>query len=236
MMRILQNDFKKVVEISWYMWIFMVFYLLLNVNGWHTYFWIAFIPLLLLLAIGTKLQHIIAQLAQNVVEKHMQSASVVQGDLVLSPSDDLFWFGRPRLIMSLIHFILFQNAFQIAFFFWILITYGFNSCIMGKAGFTVPRLVIGVVIQFVCSYSTLPLYAIVSQMGSCMQMEIFEEITPRMLQEWKRRARRRKERFQYVDGASSEPTNTSGDSAGPSSVEMTTTRAAAPDDTIESIE
>uniref|UniRef100_A0ACD5TSU6 Uncharacterized protein n=1 Tax=Avena sativa TaxID=4498 RepID=A0ACD5TSU6_AVESA len=81
MMRILQNDFKKVVGISWYMWIFVMFYLLLNINGWHTYFWISFLPLL--------------------------------------------------------------NAFEIAFFIWILITYGFNSCIMGKAGFTVPRLVIG---------------------------------------------------------------------------------------------
>ncbi|VAH07511.1 unnamed protein product [Triticum turgidum subsp. durum] len=116
MLRVLESDFKKVVGISWYLWVFVVIFLLLNVNGWHTYFWIAFIPLILLLAVGTKLEHVIAQLAQDVAEKH----SAVEGDLIVKPSDDHFWFGRPRIVLFLIHFILFQNAFEIAFFFWIL--------------------------------------------------------------------------------------------------------------------
>ncbi|XP_047083296.1 MLO-like protein 1 [Lolium rigidum] len=180
LMRVLQNDFKKVVGIRWYMWIFVVFYLLLNINGWHTYFWIAFLPLLLLLAIGTKLQHVINLLAREVHDR----ANVIRGDLVLNPSDDLFWFGRPRIILSLIHFILFQNAFEIAYFFWILITYGFNSCVMGKVGYTVPRLVIGVIIQFICSYITLPLYAIVTQMGSSCQKELFSDNVRHALQGW----------------------------------------------------
>lgn len=122
----------------------------------------------LLLAVGTKLEHVITQLAQEVAEKH----SAVEGDLVVNPSDDHFWFGRPKIVLYLIHFILFQNAFEIAFFFWILVsatkrhrnyrgtktegllqllfslslrqtTYGFNSCIMDHVPFIVPRLVVG---------------------------------------------------------------------------------------------
>jgi mlo protein len=72
----------------------------------------------LLLAIGTKLEHVIAQLAHEVAEKH----TVIEGDLVVQPSDDHFWFRRPKIVLYLIHFILFQNAFEIAFFFWILVS------------------------------------------------------------------------------------------------------------------
>ncbi|KAI4353932.1 hypothetical protein L6164_002852 [Bauhinia variegata] len=40
----LEDDFKQVVGIIWYLWVFMVVFLLLNINDWHTYFWIVFIP------------------------------------------------------------------------------------------------------------------------------------------------------------------------------------------------
>lgn len=69
----------------------------------------------LLLAVGTKLEHVITQLAHEVAEKHV----AIEGDLVVQPSDDHFWFQRPRIVLFLIHFILFQNAFEIGFFFWI---------------------------------------------------------------------------------------------------------------------
>uniref|UniRef100_A0A804N9P9 MLO-like protein n=1 Tax=Zea mays TaxID=4577 RepID=A0A804N9P9_MAIZE len=188
MMRALEADFKKVVGISWYLWIFVVVFMLLNINGWHTYFWISFIPLLLLLAVGTKLEHVITQLAQEVAEKH----SAVEGDLVVNPSDDHFWFGRPKIVLYLIHFILFQNAFEIAFFFWILTTYGFNSCIMDHVPFIVPRLVVGAIIQLLCSYSTLPLYAIVTQMGTFFKKEIFDEHVQQSLLGWAQKAKKRK--------------------------------------------
>lgn len=76
-----------------------------------------FVLLQLLLAIGTKLEHVITQLAHDVAEKH----SAIQGDLVVKPSDDHFWFHRPRIVLYLIHFILFQNAFESSFFFWIFV-------------------------------------------------------------------------------------------------------------------
>ncbi|XP_022155783.1 MLO-like protein 1 [Momordica charantia] len=188
MIRALEDDFKHVVGISWYLWIFVVVFLFLNVSGWHTYFWIAFIPFVLLLAVGTKLEHVITQLAHEVAEKHV----AIEGDLVVQPSDDHFWFQRPRFVLFLIHFILFQNAFEIGFFFWIWVQYGFDSCIMGQVRYIVPRLIIGVFVQVLCSYSTLPLYAIVTQMGSSFKKAIFDEHVQVGLVGWAQKVKKRK--------------------------------------------
>uniref|UniRef100_A0A1J3G1D8 MLO-like protein n=2 Tax=Noccaea caerulescens TaxID=107243 RepID=A0A1J3G1D8_NOCCA len=186
LMRALNSDFKKVVGISWYLWVFVVLFLLLNIVAWNIYFWLAFIPLILLLAVGTKLEHIITDLAHEVAEKHV----AVEGDLVVRPSDDLFWFKSPRLVLILIHFILFQNSFELAYIFFIFAQYGFESCIMGKVQFIIPRLVIGVLVQLLCSYSTLPLYALVTQMGSSFKGAIFNEQTQHQIVEWAKHAKK----------------------------------------------
>lgn len=68
----------------------------------------------ILLLIGTKLQVIITKMALRIQER----GEVVKGVPVVEPGDDLFWFNRPRLILYLINFVLFQNAFQVAFFAW----------------------------------------------------------------------------------------------------------------------
>ncbi|RYR49294.1 hypothetical protein Ahy_A07g035720 isoform C [Arachis hypogaea] len=142
----------------------------------------------LLLAVGTKLEHVITQLAHEVAEKH----AAIEGELVVQPSDDHFWFHRPHFVLFLIHFILFQNAFEIAFFFWIWVTYGFDSCIMGQVCYIVPRLIIGVFIQVLCSYSTLPLYAIVTQMGTHFKAAIFREHVQVRLAGWAQEAKKKK--------------------------------------------
>ena len=83
-------------------------------------FLIKFMQLLLL--VGTKLEHIITELAQEVSER----SSVVDETTPIKPSDELFWFDSPNLVLYLIHFILFQNSFEIAFFVWIwVITFNF---------------------------------------------------------------------------------------------------------------
>ncbi|KAK3414335.1 hypothetical protein EUGRSUZ_I02799 [Eucalyptus grandis] len=164
MMRILEGDFIKIVSISWFFWLFIVVFLLLYVQGWNTYFWLSFLPLILLLLVGAKLEHIIMRFAQEVDSTdHDHEAARVK------PSDDHFWFRRPGIILRLIQFILFQNSFEIAFFFWIWSTYGLHSCIMEKPGFIITRLIIGVIVQVLCSYSTLPLYALVSKMGTSFE-------------------------------------------------------------------
>ncbi|XP_031404651.1 MLO-like protein 1 [Punica granatum] len=198
MIRALEDDFKQVVGISWYLWVFVVIFLLLNVNGWHTYFWIAFIPFILLLAVGTKLEHVITQLAHEVAEKH----TAIEGELVIQPSDEHFWFGKPRFVLFLIHFILFQNAFEIAFFFWIWVQYGFDSCIMGQVQYIVPRLIIGVFIQVLCSYSTLPFYAIVTQMGTSFKKAIFDDHVQAGIMGWAEKVKRKKVLKPGGDGSS----------------------------------
>ncbi|KAL2935768.1 MLO-like protein 1 [Bienertia sinuspersici] len=206
MIRALEDDFKRVVGISWYLWLFVIIFLLLNVNGWHTYFWIAFIPFILLLAVGTKLEHVITELAHEVAEKHV----AIEGDLVVKPSDEHFWFSRPGITLFLIHFILFQNAFEIAYFFWILVQYGFDSCIMGQVRYIVPRLIIGVIIQVLCSYSTLPLYAIVTQMGSNFKKAIFDEHVQAGILGWREKVKKKKGLKGMANGTTAAGTSTNG--------------------------
>ncbi|KAG6474577.1 hypothetical protein ZIOFF_068515 [Zingiber officinale] len=142
----------------------------------------------LLLAVGTKLEQIITCLAQEAAKKPADGHEAPQ----VKPSDRHFWFGRPGIVLHLIHFILFQNAFGLAIFFWILCTYGFKSCIMERTGYVVPRLVISVVIQVLCSYSTLPLYVIVTQMGDMFKQAIFDQQMQTTLHNWAENVRKRK--------------------------------------------
>ncbi|CAL5053708.1 unnamed protein product [Urochloa decumbens] len=170
MMRAVEHEFKRVVGISWYLWLFVIFFLLLNINGWHTYFWLAFLPLFLLLIVGAKLEHIITRLAQEAVSSLSNETEEVP---TIKPSKDHFWFHNPGLVLHLIHFILFQNSFEIGFFFWVLVSEGFGSCMMERKPYAISRLVIGVIIQVVCSYITLPLYAIVTHMGGEFKLHGF---------------------------------------------------------------
>ncbi|XP_031383318.1 MLO-like protein 13 isoform X1 [Punica granatum] len=179
MMRTLQADFKKVVGISMFLWMFVIVFLLLDVEGWHTYFWLSFLPLGLLLLVGAKLEHIITRLAQDALADQVNHEMAA-----VKPSDEYFWFHRPGIVLHLIHFILFQNSFEIAFFFWILCTYGFHSCMMEKYGYIIPRLIMGVLVQVLCSYSTLPLYVLVTQMGSKFKQGMFDEQLHSYLKDW----------------------------------------------------
>jgi mlo protein len=54
--------------------------------------------------VGTKLQVIITNMGLRIQER----GEVVKGVPVVQPGDDLFWFNRPRLILYLINFVLFQ--------------------------------------------------------------------------------------------------------------------------------
>ncbi|KAG0525946.1 hypothetical protein BDA96_06G102000 [Sorghum bicolor] len=204
MIKALEKDFKRVVGIKTFVsewefnnlicstadgiinWIFVMIFLLLNVNGWHSNFWISLIPLSLLLLIGAKLEHIINKMAYEVATKHTAASAAAAEDeeggngvpmdgMVMSPSDDLFWFRSPRLVLSLIHFILFQNAFEFAFFFWTLATFGVNSCMMDGLEYSVSRIVTCVIVEVLCNYSTLPLYAIVTHMGSSFKSAVFAD-------------------------------------------------------------
>ncbi|KAL5716984.1 MLO-like protein 8 [Ranunculus cassubicifolius] len=187
--RSLEDDFKVVVGISPLLWASVVMFLLLNVADWAALTWLAVIPLLAILAVGTKLQAIITQMALEIQERH----AVVQGIPLVQVSDSYFWFGWPDLVLYLIHFTLFQNAFQITYFFWIWYEYGLDSCFFRQSHVLFLRFWLGIGVQFMCSYITLPLYALVTQMGSTMKRSIFDDQTSKALKKWHLKAVKKKE-------------------------------------------
>ncbi|XP_057873955.2 MLO-like protein 9 [Cryptomeria japonica] len=121
---------------------------------------------------------------------------VVRGAPVVNPNDQLFWFKRPRLILHLIHFSLYQSAFHLAFFFWAWYEYGLESCFHKQIANIVVRVSLGVTVQILCSYVTLPLYALVTQMGTNMKTTIFGERIASSLKKWHQRAKRNLEERQ----------------------------------------
>ncbi|OMO97982.1 Mlo-related protein [Corchorus capsularis] len=184
--RSLEEDFKVVVGISPPIWFFAVIFLLFNTHGWYSYLWLPFIPLVIILLVGTKLQVIITKMGLRIQER----GEVVKGVPVVQPGDDLFWFNRPRLILYLINFVLFQNAFQLAFFAWTWYEFGLKSCFHEHTEDVVIRISMGVLIQILCSYVTLPLYALVTQMGSNMKPTIFNEKVATALKNWHHTAKK----------------------------------------------
>ncbi|XP_006654121.1 MLO-like protein 9 [Oryza brachyantha] len=179
--RSLEDDFKVIVGISPPLWASALIFLLLNVSGLHTMFWISIMPVVTILSVGTKLQGIICRMAIDITERH----AVIQGIPLVQVSDSYFWFSRPTFVLFLIHFTLFQNGFQIIYFLWILYEYGMDSCFNDSKEFVFARLCLGVVVQVLCSYVTLPLYALVSQMGSTMKQSIFDDQTSKALKNWR---------------------------------------------------
>ncbi|GJN39413.1 hypothetical protein PR202_gb28530 [Eleusine coracana subsp. coracana] len=171
--RSLEDDFKVIVGISPALWASALIFLFLNVNGWHTMLWISIMPVVIILSVGTKLQGIICRMAIDITERH----AVIQGIPLVQVSDSYFWFARPTFVLFLIHFTLFQNGFQIIYFLWILYEYGMDSCFNESKQFVFARLCLG--------YVTLPLYALVSQMGSNMKQSIFDDQTSKALKNWR---------------------------------------------------
>nr|GMD46696.1 MLO-like protein 9 [Ipomoea batatas] len=134
---------------------------------------------------GTKLQAIIGQMAIEIQERH----AVVQGIPLVQVSDRHFWFSKPKLVLHLIHLTLFQNAFEITYFVWISYEFGLHSCFHSNFYLAVLRVCLGFGVQFMCSYITLPLYALVTQMGSTMKRSIFDEQTSKALMNWHKKAK-----------------------------------------------
>ncbi|XP_050207547.1 MLO-like protein 9 [Mercurialis annua] len=207
--RSLEDDFKVVVGISPLLWASVVIFLLFNVHGWLIIYWVSILPIFVILAVGTKLQAIITQMAVEIQERH----AVVQGIPLVQVSDKHFWFGWPHLVLFLIHFVLFQNAFELTYFFWIWYEFGLNSCFHEHINLIYLRVALGIGAQILCSYITLPLYALVTQMGSTMKRSIFDEQTSKALMQWHKNAVKKKQ-----EGKSDHiPTKTLGGSPSPNS-------------------
>ncbi|KAL2341836.1 hypothetical protein Fmac_009776 [Flemingia macrophylla] len=181
-----EKDFEVVVGTSWWIWIFSVLYVFFNANVFHSHFWLPFSPLMVLLLVGTKLQGIVTHMCLDSDD----NSHVVKGSLLVRPSDHFFWFGWPNLLLHLINFVFFQNSFQLAFFSWTSFRFGIRSCFHRGIENIIIRVAMGVSVQILCGYVTLPLYALVNQMGTSMSKAVFTENVIRGIQIWREKAKR----------------------------------------------
>ncbi|KAG5043746.1 hypothetical protein JHK87_007661 [Glycine soja] len=145
----LEEDFRIIVSISPVMWFTVVIFLLVDVHGWHVYLWLSYVPLLLVLVVGTKLEVIVDQMALKMKDVN----NVTKGTPLVCPSDEFFW----------------------------------------------------VAVQVLCSYVTLPLYALVAQMGS----EVKCTALAKMLKQWHVEVRERRKNREQLKSFSFRHTNMS---------------------------
>ncbi|KAL8167319.1 hypothetical protein V2J09_008818 [Rumex salicifolius] len=190
MIRSMEEEFQRIVGVSGPLWGFVIAFMLFNIKGSNLYFWIAIIPIALVLLVGTKLQHVIATLTLE-----STGMSGFFGQTKLKPRDSLFWFKKPELLLSMIHFILFQWQF------------GYSSCFIKNHLLVYLRLIIGFSGQFLCSYSTLPLYALVTQMGTNYKAALIPQRIRETIRGWKKSARR-KRRLGFFDDSTTIRTET----------------------------
>eukprot|EP00249_Psilotum_nudum_P036271 c6690_g1_i1 orf=332-1858(+) len=179
-----EDEFQDIVGISGPLWGFVVAFMLLNVSGSNLYFWISFIPVTILLVVGAKLQYIIATLTLE----NARLTSCIESDIV-KPSDKLFWFRKTEFLLQLIHFSLFQSAFELGTFFWFWWEFGYNSCFLKKGMIVYIRLFMGFISIFLFSYSILPLYALVAQMGSNYKVELVPDKIKASMHSWENAAK-----------------------------------------------
>lgn len=179
--RSLEEDFRAVVGISPVMWLIVVIFILVDVHGWQAYLWVSFLPLIIVLVLGTKMEVVVAKMAQQLGDKN----NVIKGVPLVQPDDSHFWFSQPQFVLTLVHLTLFMNAFELAFFIWVTLQYGIHSCYHENIDIIIIRVVLAIVVQVMCSYITLPLYALVTQMGSNFKSTaVLEEQTTKVIKQW----------------------------------------------------
>ncbi|XP_027353623.1 MLO-like protein 4 [Abrus precatorius] len=140
MVRSMEDEFHGILGISWPLWIYAIICIFVNIHGLNIYFWLSFIPAMLVMLIGTKLQHVVSTLALEIREQTGPSARTQ-----VKPRDDLFWFKKPDILLWLIQFVIFQNAFEMATFIWTLWGLQQQSCFMRNHYMIIIRLASGLV-------------------------------------------------------------------------------------------
>ncbi|KAG0618518.1 hypothetical protein M758_4G070500 [Ceratodon purpureus] len=187
MVRTLEDEFESIVGISSWLWGFVVILWIFNIDGAQLFFWTSLIPVAVVFTVGTKLQHVVATLALE--------NTGVPGPLVavlLKPRDQLFWLNRPKLLLSIIHLVLFETATEFATFVWHVWQFGYHTCLLEtNKAYVFGRLTIGLAVLLFSSYSTLPLYALVTQMGSSYKKAVLSKHVERVLRQWHKDAKQR---------------------------------------------
>nr|AFK45518.1 unknown [Lotus japonicus] len=184
MLRSMDDEFRDIVGVSVPLWIYAICCIFLNFHGSNIYFWLSFLPAILILIIGTKLHRVVVKLAVEIVD-----CCPLMKPHHFNLRDKLFWFEKPRLLLRLIHLISFLNAFEMSTLLWSLWEIKDASCFMHNRRFIVIRLSFGVVSQIWCSFITFPLYVIITQMGSRFKKSVISENVRKSLSKWQRRVK-----------------------------------------------
>ncbi|KAM7279809.1 hypothetical protein ACFE04_006943 [Oxalis oulophora] len=111
-------------------------------------------------------------------------SNVIKGAPLVQPNDKLFWFSSPEFVLTLLHYTLFMNAFELGFLFWVTLEYGVNSCYHEDTVLIISRILFALTVQVMSSYVLLPLYALITQMGSSFKSVMLEEQTMYALRQW----------------------------------------------------
>ncbi|RDX96297.1 MLO-like protein 8, partial [Mucuna pruriens] len=169
----------------------------------------------IILAVGTKLQATLAMMAIEITERHQ----VVQGIPLVQGSDRYFWFGRPQLVFKWIPLSRIMNKCLangtdtpciIAQY-----SFGLKNCFHADTELAIVKVALGFGVLGLCSYITLPLYALVTQMGSRMKKSIFDEQTSKALKKWHMAVKKKQgvklgnSRVQAMDGSTTDSTRRS---------------------------
>ncbi|XP_038723958.1 MLO-like protein 4 [Tripterygium wilfordii] len=186
MLRSMDEEFRDIVGISVPLWIYAIACFFLNFHGTNVYFWLSFFPCILILLIGTKLHLVVVKLAVEILD-----STPWMGNHRFNLRDDLFWFGKPVLLLRLIQLISFQNAYEMATFLWSLWEIKDSVCFMDNPASVVIRLTFGLLSQFWCSFNTFPLYVIVTQMDARLKKTVVPEHVRSSLHGWARRVKQR---------------------------------------------
>ncbi|KAE9612942.1 hypothetical protein Lalb_Chr05g0212341 [Lupinus albus] len=202
MLRSMDEEFRDIVGISVPLWIYAICCIILNFHGSNIYFWLSFLPAVLILIIGTKLHRVVVKLAVEIMDN-------CQDTRPLNLRDKLFWFGKPKLLLQLIHLISFLNAFEMATFLWSLWEIKEASCFMKNRTFIVIRLSFGIISQIWGSFITFPLYVIITQMGSKIKKSVISENVRKSLSKWQKRVKNRQGSSCALQNATSETTSDS---------------------------
>ncbi|PON53457.1 Mlo-related protein [Parasponia andersonii] len=184
MLRSMEEEFRDIVGMNIPLWIYTICCIFLDFHGSNIYFWLSFLPAILILLIGTKLHRVVVELAVEIMDNcpHMEHRQ-------FKLRDELFWFKKPKLLLHLIQLISFQNAFEMATFIWSLWEIKEPSCFMYNRKFLVIRLSFGLISQFWCSFITFPLYVIITQMGSRFKKTVLSDNVRKSLHGWQRRVK-----------------------------------------------
>ncbi|KAK4338643.1 hypothetical protein RND71_043130 [Anisodus tanguticus] len=142
-------QFSQLVSVE----IFVILFLLLNINVNSCLEAEAASSFLLLLAVDTKLEHVIMQLAHEIAEKHVA-------------------VGAFPIWLLLLHYEKIRVRYS-------------SACH-----------------RVLCSYSTLPLYALVTQMGSHYKKSMFDDHVQACLLDWAEKVKRKKGHKAATDGSS----------------------------------